>query len=103
MDDAFFVCRLQPVADLQGDFQKPRYGNDLQRGRINLMVKRSAFQQLHHNERLSFVIFNLVDGADVRMVQCRGGLRLPFKAAKRHRVIGDLGRQELERHAPTQL
>jgi hypothetical protein len=33
------------------------------------LPKRLAFQQLHHDERLAFVLADIVNGADVGMVQ----------------------------------
>ena len=39
---------------------------------------------------------NLINGADVGMVQRRGGLCFPLKTAERLGIFGDLIRQELQ-------
>jgi hypothetical protein len=43
------------------------------------------------------VLFDVVDGADVRMVQRGGGARLPSEPIERLRVGGEFFRQEIER------
>ena len=56
-----------------------------------------AVEQLHDDERLALVLADVVDRADVRMVQRRGGARLALEALERLRVARQLARQELER------
>ncbi len=43
------------------------------------------------------MLANLVNGADVGMIQGRGGTRLAAKTLERVRIVGDFRRQELQR------
>ena len=60
-------------------------------------------EQLHRDERLAIVLFDLVNGADVGMIQGGGGLGFALQQAQRRRGVGQLLRQELERHPPAEL
>jgi hypothetical protein len=52
----------------------------------------------------STVVFaDLMDGANVRMVESRGGKSFTSEAFKRLRVMGDIFRQELQRDETTKL
>src|SRR5208337_1331991 len=64
----------------------------------NTVLERLAFQQLHHNERLTFVFANVIYRANVRMVESRGCSSFPLKALQGLTVFGKLLRQELEGH-----
>ena len=50
-----------------------------------------AFQKLHGNESLSVLFANVVNSADVRMIECRRRLRLPLKSRQCLRVFGHVG------------
>ena len=45
---------------------------------------------------LTVVLTDVVDGADVGMIQCRSSLSLALKTFQRLRVMRDIFRQELE-------
>src|SRR6202035_2226958 len=60
-------------------------------------------EKLHRDESISIVLVDLVNGADVGMVQGRSGLRLPLEAAERLRVFCDIIGKELQRHKAFQL
>src|SRR5580704_6696388 len=60
------------------------------------MLQRHAVEKLHGDESLAFMLANVVDGADVGMIQCRGSLRLPLKPTQGLRIAGYLFRQELQ-------
>ncbi len=62
-----------------------------------------ALQQLHHNEGLPFPFFNRMDGADVGVVERRGGACFALKSLHRGRIVGQFLGQELQRDAATQL
>src|ERR1019366_6471345 len=67
------------------------------------MPQRKPVQKLHRDERLAVLVVNFVDGADVRMIQCRGGFGFALKAAECLRVFGYLVGQEFERNKATEL
>ena len=51
-----------------------------------------------NDEGLITEFADLIDGADVGMVQCGGGTRLPAEAFQRLRVLGNFVGQEFEDH-----
>ncbi len=60
------------------------------------VIERQSFQVLHHDERLTFVLSDFVDGADVGMVQRRRRPRLSAEAFQGLRVFSHRVRQELQ-------
>ena len=60
------------------------------------MLQRPPLQQLHDNELLTFVLVNVVDGADIGVVQGGGGSGFTPEALQGLRVAGKLLGQELE-------
>ena len=56
-----------------------------------------AVEQLHDDEVLAVVLADVVDRADVRVVERRGDARLPPESLERVGARGELGRQELQR------
>src|ERR1700756_3881850 len=80
--------RIQRVRDLNSQIQHALHR---QRSSADQVLQRLPVQKLHGDERLPLVFANLVDRADVGMVERRGGLRLalePFEclAIARHAV-----------------
>jgi hypothetical protein len=56
----------------------------------------NPFQKLHSDECLAILLANVVNRADVGMVQCRRSLRLALKAGERLRISGNFLGQKLE-------
>ena len=52
------------------------------------MFQRRAFQKLHRDEGLGFVLANFVDGADVGVIQGGGRAGFAPETLKRLRVVG---------------
>jgi hypothetical protein len=73
------------------------------RWRDEEVFKRHAFKELHGDETASFILPNLVDGADVGVVQSRGGPRLTAEAFKRKRIPGQLIGKEFQRDKAAQF
>ena len=67
------------------------------------VLERLAFQQLHGDEVASVVLANLVDRADIWVVQSGGGASFALKTVERERIFFRLGRQELERDMAAQV
>jgi hypothetical protein len=59
------------------------------------MLQGEPVQKFHDDERLSVLLINLVDGADVGMVQCRCRLCFTLEASESLRILGDIVGQEL--------
>ena len=53
------------------------------------MLERHAIQELHGDKCLAVVLADIVDRADVRVVQSRCRLRFSLKAGQRLRVAGN--------------
>ena len=60
------------------------------------MLQRLPFEQLHGDEVPSIELVDLMDGADVRVVQGRGGPRFPLKALNRLAIARVFCRQKLQ-------
>ena len=95
--DPLPVGGLERVGDLDGQVEQ---GSEPQGSRADHPAERLPLEQLHHDEVLRFVFFDRVHRADVRVIECRRRPRLALEALESRSVLGELGRQELQRHAP---
>ena len=68
-----------------------------QRAGAEDLVQGGAVDQLHHDEAAAFMLADVVEGADVGVVQRRGGARLALEAFRGQRVGGGRLGQELYR------
>ena len=71
--------------------------SDRQRAGAEDLVQRGAVDQLHHDEAAAFVLADVVERADVGVVQGRGGAGLALEAFRGQRVGGGRLGQELHR------
>ena len=69
VDDALGVGGLERLGDAERELEQPV---DPHRPPVDHGLEGVAFEQFHHHERLALVLADLVDGADVRVIQ-RGG------------------------------
>jgi hypothetical protein len=60
------------------------------------MPESFPFQQFHGDERLAFMLANLVDRADIRVIQRGGGAGFPLKAIERLFVFQRIWREKLQ-------
>src|SRR5271157_2781712 len=63
----------------------------------DIVLQRRPFQEFHRNESLAFKLANVVDSADVGMVQRRGGPGFAPETGQRVGVLRYIWREELER------
>ena len=99
MDDSFFVCRFQRfgyfrgelkgVADRHGSGEKP-------------VTETLAFNILHNDEVLALGFADFVDVADVRVIECRRGLRLVQEALAGRRILLQFPGEKFESDLATQ-
>jgi len=61
-----------------------------------VVLQRGTVQILHRNEGSPVFFANLVNGANVGMIQCRCCLRFPAEALERLMVSCNIIRQELQ-------
>ncbi len=100
MDDPLGVRGVERVGDLDAEIEDLL---QLERLALDAVLERLAFQELHGDEALALVFADFIDGADVGMVERRGGARLALEARQRLLVAGDIFGQELERHHAAEL
>ena len=68
----------------------------------DVMLKRRAFHKLHGNKRLAVLRVDLVDRADVGMIQRGRRTRLSAKSFESLRILGHVVRKKLERDKPAE-
>jgi hypothetical protein len=100
VQDAARVRGVDRVGNLRG---QPQQQADIERTAVDRARERAPLEQLHRDERPPLVLVHLIDGADVRVVQRRGGARFAQEALHRLRLVGAILRQELERHLAREL
>jgi hypothetical protein len=100
MDYAFCVCCVECVCNLKGERQD-QFG--VHWPTANAMLQGHSVQKLHGDERVAVLVVNLLDRADIRMIQCRSSFGFALKAAEDLRVFGYLVGQELEGNKPAKL
>jgi hypothetical protein len=86
------VGSVQRVGNLDAQKQNQL---DFYRTPRNTMLQSQPVKILHGDERFAVLVFNFVERADVRMIQCRGSLGFALEAAENLKVLRDIGWQEL--------
>ena len=66
------------------------------------VFQRRAVEELHHDEGPAVFLANVVDGADVGMIERRGRPGLTPETLKSQRIVGQIIGQELQRHKAAQ-
>src|SRR5262245_4014407 len=99
MDDALRVRGFQCVRYLNSDYE---YLFDSQRLSANAFFQGFAIKVFHHDKWPAVVLADIVDRANLRMIECRRSSRLVSKSFERERVSRPLFRQEFHRHEPPQ-
>ena len=100
VDDALVMGLAQAGGHLAGDLQGLLR---LQRSAPELVLERLAVHELHGDIGPVLVLADLVDGADVRVVQGRGGLGLDEETLFEVGRVHEVRRQELQGHRPLEL
>ena len=94
VDDPGGVRGLERVGDLDRERQQ-QIG--LERAPGDAMLQRRPVEELHDEERAAVLLADVVDGADVGVIQRRRGPRLAAESGQRLGIVGEVGRQELQR------
>src|SRR5471032_2285811 len=95
MHDALAVRGIEGIGHGECDVNEDR---DLHRAASEPLLERLAFEQLHRDER--WIGADIVDGADIRVVERGGRPRFPLETIKRLRRRGDSVRQNFDGHHP---
>ena len=80
VDDALRVRGVEGVCNLDPEIER-----DFERERpvVDAVLQRLAVEELHRDERLALGLADVVDRADVRVVERRGRARLALEALER--------------------
>ena len=98
--DPLGVGRFERIGDLKAERQQLVHFHGLP---AHLLRQGLALQQLHDDEVPPFVLFNGVDGADVRVIERGSGARLALEALQQLAVLGHFRRKKLQGHAAAEL
>src|SRR5437867_6516539 len=93
MDNALGMCCVEGVGDLDRETEE---NVGLQRLAGDTMLQRYAIKILHGNKALAIMLSNLVNSANVGMIQCRGSPRFTAETFQSLRIFGDVVRQKLQ-------
>ncbi len=95
MDYALGVCRPERIGNLNRQFQ-----HFVERKRLarNAVLHRFTVEKLHSNELLAVLLADVVNGADVRVIQRRSGLRFAAETLQSTGIVEHFGRQEFQTH-----
>ena len=97
MDDALLMCRAQSPGRIDADLHDPLQLHPAIRDQV---LQSRPLQEFHYDERAPGFFANIVDRADVGMVQSGSGLRLTSKTIERLGILRHFIRKEFERHKP---
>ena len=99
MRDALAMRLVQRIGDLNRDLQCliQRYG-----ATSEALGERFTLE-VFHNEKIRLLLApDVVQSADVRMIQCGDRLRFTFESLLHFGIVGKLRRQHLDRHRAIQ-
>ena len=100
VNDACAVRRIQRVGDFDAERQHRVHVQTAMAG--DALLQRAALQILHGDEGAAVLLADVMNGADVGMIQGGRGSSLALEPAQRLPVASQVVRQELERHEATE-
>src|SRR5579862_1790594 len=99
MNDAFGVGGVERVGNFDGQREN---GLDLHGTPGDAALQRHTVEKLHGDEGMAVLLTDVVNGADVGMIQRGGGLRFALEAGERLGVPREFVGKELEGHEATE-
>jgi len=99
MDDAAAMRLVQGIDDLDGVRQRLL---DRHRPPRETLLQRLTFDVLHHQVLDAILLADVVDRADVWVVEARDDLGFTPERAARRRIVRAVRRQDLDRDRPVQ-
>ena len=100
VDDPLRVGRIQAICNLNRQVQQLIR---LKRLAFDAVFKGLSFQQLHGDEGPAFEFVDVMNGADVGMIQCAGGARLTLEAFQSLSIRGKALGQKFEGNEAAEL
>ena len=93
VDDIFGVSGVESVGNFDG---KCKERVEFHGAAGDAMLERGALQKFHSDEGLAVLFADIVDGADVGVIERRGGLSFPFKTGEGLGIFGDVVGEEFQ-------
>src|SRR5579862_4948980 len=93
MNDAFGVSGVERVGDVDADIEK---AIDFERRADDNVLESRTFHELHDDEGAAVVFLNVVNGADVGMVERGCGARFALKTFESLGIGSDVLGKEFE-------
>jgi hypothetical protein len=75
-----------------------RHALNVHRPTRNAMLERLPLEKLHDNKTLAIVLVDVIDGADVRVIQGRGRSRFALKSLNGWMILGKLLGKKFQAH-----
>src|SRR5581483_393884 len=94
MDNSFGMGGQQSVGHLDRDVEKLVELHRL--SALDLLLQALAFELLHHDKGMALIVINIVNDADIGVVQLRGSPRFALETLHRLAVVQKLLRNEFE-------
>src|SRR5207248_1322489 len=91
--DSRFVRRFQSFGDINGEHHQTI---QLERPPLNAVLQGVAFEEFHCDIGSAVLLANIVEDADVRVIQSGSSPRLLLKTAGSSHVVSDVVVQEFE-------
>ena len=93
VDDSGVVGGVEGVGAVDADFEE---AFEFERVRGDEVLERGAVEKFHGDEGAAVVFADVVDGADVGMVQRGGGTRFTLESFERLRIVGEIVGKKFE-------
>src|ERR1022692_1022103 len=93
MNDPLGMGRVQSISDVDGDVEELL---DVDWPIVDQVLESPSFEKLHYEECPTVLFADVIDDADVGMVQRGGGTRLAAKPFESLGIAFDILREELE-------
>jgi len=93
VDHAGVVGGVESVGGVDADFEE---AFEFERARGDDVLERGAVEEFHGDKCTAAIFADVVDGADVGVVQCGGGAGLAFEAFERLGIVGEIVWEKFE-------
>ncbi len=94
VNDVFGVRSVERVGDFDCESQEVF---DVHGAAVDAVLERLAIEKFHGDEGVAILLADIVNRADVGMVQCGGGLRFTLESRQSLWIAGDILRQKFQR------
>ena len=92
------MCDLKRVGDLHANLERLLEPDG---SSLDPVLQGCAFEALHHDEQPVLMFADIVDSANVGMIERRSSPRFTLKTLAGLRILRQFFRKEFERHPPT--